>query len=139
MNISITGTTYPPPNADAIIRRTLRMVSVPGTFNTGGAVGVDTLAFWEGLGLWVSETKHRVLYPDDENWNSAELRAASHLGVEFIPITGGYMKRNDALVAACDLLIAFPRTGKSKLRSGTWATVRRADKAGKQLMIIPLT
>jgi hypothetical protein len=36
-----------------------------------------------------------------------------------------YLKRNIAIVKACDLLIVCPE-GKAKLRSGTWHTVSQA-------------
>lgn len=46
-----------------------------------------------------------------------------------------YMKRNAAIVAACDLLIATP-AGPEVLRSGTWATIRMALKAGVNVLTI---
>lgn len=46
-----------------------------------------------------------------------------------------YMKRNDVIVDLIDALIATPR-GPEKLRSGTWATVRRARKKGIPIYII---
>lgn len=49
-----------------------------------------------------------------------------------------YMLRNDLIVAHLDRLVAFPPTREEELRSGTWATVRRAHKAGKDVIILPL-
>ena len=47
--------------------------------------------------------------------------------------TKAYYKRNCALVAACDRLIAFP-IGP---RGGTWHTIGQAVLAGKPITIIP--
>lgn len=45
-----------------------------------------------------------------------------------------YLKRNHAIVDACDLLVAFP-IGPEVQRSGTWATIRYARKQGKTVVI----
>lgn len=48
-----------------------------------------------------------------------------------------YMVRNRAIVEACDVLIAVPvRAQEMSLRSGTWATVRMARRAGKPVHIV---
>lgn len=43
--------------------------------------------------------------------------------------------RDDDLVAECSLLIAAPRSPTPVLRSGTWATVRRARAAGRPVAL----
>jgi hypothetical protein len=47
-----------------------------------------------------------------------------------------YLDRNAQIVAASELLIAAPRGVIEQLRSGTWATVRRARKAGIPVWIV---
>lgn len=47
-----------------------------------------------------------------------------------------YLERNHHIVDACDVLIAAPR-GAEVLRSGTWATVRYAQKIGKPVLVLP--
>tara|TARA_Y100000034_G_scaffold137014_1_gene218432 strand:- start:3830 stop:4225 length:396 start_codon:yes stop_codon:yes gene_type:complete len=47
-----------------------------------------------------------------------------------------YLVRNHDIVDFSDVLIACPRQKKEQLRSGTWATIRYARKAGKSLMIV---
>jgi hypothetical protein len=48
-----------------------------------------------------------------------------------------YMTRNEHIVAACDALIAAPYSAERDIpRSGTWATVRRARKAGKPVILL---
>lgn len=46
-----------------------------------------------------------------------------------------YLARNQDIVDDCEHLLAAP-SGKERVRSGTWATVRRARKAGKPITII---
>ena len=47
-----------------------------------------------------------------------------------------YLDRDQDIVDECDVLIATPRTREEELRSGTWATIRRARKAGKPVFIL---
>ena len=45
-----------------------------------------------------------------------------------------YLVRNNDIVKACEVLVAMPKVvGKEERRSGTWATVRYARKAGKDV------
>lgn len=46
------------------------------------------------------------------------------------------MQRNDAIIAACTLLLACPSGFESEIRSGTWATIRHAGKAGRTTLIV---
>lgn len=47
-----------------------------------------------------------------------------------------YMERNDAIIAAADVLVACPAQMQERLRSGTWATVRRARKKGIPIVFV---
>ncbi len=47
-----------------------------------------------------------------------------------------YMARNHAIVDATDFLVAAPMSRDRVLRSGTWATVRYAEKVGKRVVIL---
>lgn len=49
-----------------------------------------------------------------------------------------YMARNDAIVWESGLIIGCPGTDVEQLRSGTWATIRRARKADKALIVVGL-
>ena len=49
--------------------------------------------------------------------------------------TKPYMKRNQDIVDASDVLIATPH-GPEEVRSGTWATIRRARKKGIPIYIV---
>lgn len=110
----------------------------PTALVSGGAHGVDTEA-------WNTFHAHRflnvprvVVYPLKKWHNESLVRDSIVLGDRYVPVAGGYMKRNDRLVAEADILVAFPETPRERLRSGTWATVRRARKAGKEVRIYPL-
>lgn len=46
------------------------------------------------------------------------------------------LRRNKIIATRCDVLIATPFEMKEVLRSGTWATIRYAREAGKQLCIV---
>jgi hypothetical protein len=45
-----------------------------------------------------------------------------------------YLARNQAIVDACDVLLACPK-GSEKRRSGTWATVRYARRVSKPVIL----
>lgn len=47
-----------------------------------------------------------------------------------------YIKRDKDIVDTSDILIATPRFMYEELRSGTWATVRYAEKKNKPIVII---
>lgn len=47
-----------------------------------------------------------------------------------------YLERNHDIVDTCDVLIATPKEQDEVLRSGTWATIRYAQKQNKKVIII---
>lgn len=47
-----------------------------------------------------------------------------------------YLVRNKNIVNATDILIAAPKSHVESLRSGTWSTVRYANKIGKKVILI---
>jgi hypothetical protein len=47
-----------------------------------------------------------------------------------------YLTRNKNIVKETEFLVATPRTVKEELRSGTWSTVRFAQKQNKKVYII---
>ena len=46
-----------------------------------------------------------------------------------------FLARNKDIVDSCDILLAFPKTNKEVLRSGTWATIRHGRKTNKEVII----
>lgn len=58
-------------------------------------------------------------------------------GAEKVYPPDPYLARNEAIVAGSDVLVAVPEgPEKDYPRSGTWATVRRARKAGIPIYVI---
>lgn len=47
-----------------------------------------------------------------------------------------YLDRNLDIISESNLLIAVPNTFDSRIRSGTWYTIRKAIKINKPLMIV---
>lgn len=47
-----------------------------------------------------------------------------------------YLVRNEDIVRECDVLVAAPNELTEQRRSGTWATIRYARKAGKPVVIL---
>lgn len=46
-----------------------------------------------------------------------------------------YLERNRDIVNNTELLLAFPSSDKEVLRSGTWSTIRYAQKMNKKVLI----
>lgn len=77
-------------------------------------------------GLWI------VAHPgDDPRWTCEAAKRASSL---VLPEKAN-LERNADIVQACSVLAACPRTDYEERRSGTWATVRRARRAGRRLVV----
>jgi hypothetical protein len=122
-------------------------------FVSGACWGVDTLAARDALALW-PHARHRLVVPNAPHneelvaefevlerlrlENAAGRGREIHATVEKMPAGTGYMERNDRLVLLADVLLAFPSTRDEVVRSGTWATVRRARKANVPVMVYPL-
>lgn len=104
---------------------------------TGAAKGVDSLAFYAGVATF-PKAQHHVLVPAGWRYNQDLVGFARQEGYKITRIEGGPLKRNDALVAGANLLIAFPQTMHEILRSGTWSTIRRAWKQGIMVRYYPL-
>lgn len=119
------------------VREAVRALTDGSVFVTGGAVGVDSLVA-AAAAEFFPEARHLVIAPaapwSERVPEGAELRYAAAGRTD----PDSYMLRNDALVAEADVLIAFPEGAREVLRSGTWATVRRARKAGRPVRIFPL-
>ena len=138
--LSITGASDLSADGEIIVESALRKLPrAPDEFTTGGAFGVDTFAAEFGFQLFRRRTSiFRLCYPEGKLYNPATRRYANLI----IPVTGGYMKRNDMLVYYCTTLAAFPPDEEEIAwkgpGSGTWATVRRGRKAGRQIIVFPL-
>jgi hypothetical protein len=137
MRYSVSGVSRPLYGVEIMhIRSVLEGCREVTEFTTGGARGVDTAAAFLAQAVHPL-AKHRVLLPD-QPYHPVWDTPGSARDFEVKRISGGYMARNDALVACADILIAFPERPDEEVRSGTWATVRRARKAGITVVLAPL-
>jgi predicted Rossmann fold nucleotide-binding protein DprA/Smf involved in DNA uptake len=124
------------------VRCACERVAPADVYISGAAFGVDTAAALAAIDLY-PDAEHRVYVP--AAWHNSEaveqLRERSALIVE-VGSTGSaaasYMARNDFMVADCTALIGFPYTLAEELRSGTWATIRRARRARRAIRLFPL-
>jgi hypothetical protein len=140
-SIAFTGTSrlQNPAKAHALIYETILALALTARvdeFHSGGAYGADTKAAIIAHALY-PEAAHILHVPYGCYWNERLTDLVKFDEVRYI--TDGYMKRNDSLVASASRLIAFPKTADEELRSGTWATIRRARKAGVPVLMFPLS
>lgn len=132
-SVSFSGITNLDPSDEGFVRDVVAETDA-ARYVTGGAWGVDTVCALAALELH-PEADHLVIFPYGHEWNGDLLEIP---GLRFRECFGGYMIRNDALVAASPVLVAFPKTPHEIQRSGTWSTVRRARTAGLEIQLHPL-
>lgn len=114
-------------------------------FTTGCAYGVDTAAHQAVVQCHPSALKRLVVPAAPHNAQYVGTAACESIPwvVEHAPegstSARSYMLRNDVLVSHADVMLAFPDTEQELWRgSGTWATIRRARKAGVKVRLYPL-
>jgi hypothetical protein len=140
LRVSFTGSRLVTKYGIVVIEQTIKSLAREriSQFTSGGADGVDTTAALVAMLGFTARASHRVILPNGEYNPFWDSKAAAL----YFQITklhhGNYMTRNDALVEACDILIAFPAQHLQENRSGTWATIRRGWKAQKDVRIFPL-
>jgi hypothetical protein len=147
MILGFTGTLNGMTN-EQCIAATLRIAGLrPGVFIHGGATGADSDAHHIIVHhLLPNGLPHTIeIYPEDSPvrkryayWLRPHHRiAAKASGRDLILHRPDKpLARNHTIVQRCDHLLATPATFKEHLRSGTWATIRYARKAGKAITII---
>jgi hypothetical protein len=140
--VSFTGPTDAAgPEATFFVAHAISEAGPAAEYRTGAAYGIDTIAFWAAIS-YDNSAVHRICYPAGEWYNRellARIRAKDGPGAVLESVSGGYMKRNDRLVDGASMLLAFPETPEEQRRSGTWATIRRARKAGVEVRLYPLS
>lgn len=97
-------------------------------FHHGDCVGADSYAHHiaEMAGLQV------IIHPP----TNSKHRAYCFGGNTTVLPAAPYLVRNHSIVDSTDALIAMPDRATEKRRSGTWATVRYANKQGKPVVTI---
>jgi hypothetical protein len=118
-----------------LIRQTILDNKPPQLLVTGGAHGVDTTFAGIAMRLWPT-VPQRIILPQDAPYDVYGVDTLESMGASVVYASAAstqalaYMARNDALVDAADELWAFPESSTEAIRSGTWATIRRARKKG---------
>lgn len=92
----------------------------------GDCIGVDKI-FHD---ICTDKNIKIIIHPPDNNLNRAYCKS------DFIEPEKKYLIRNHDIVNACDFILAFPAGNQEILRSGTWATIRYAEKTGKKYNIV---
>ena len=81
--------------------------------------------------------KDVAIHPPDDSKARANCKLPTMSGSSsFRMPPAPYLVRNHAIVDACSVLIAAPRSLSEEQRSGTWATVRYARKIGRPVIIL---
>ena len=125
-----------------LVHEALQRIEPADVYISGAAFGVDTAAALAAIDLY-PEAEHRVYVPAaPHNRELVALLRARGAVVLFAPAersnAASYMARSDWMVADCTTLTGFPYTLVEELCSGTWATIRRARKAGRGVRLLPL-
>lgn len=97
-------------------------------FHHGDCVGADAEAH-EIAGDFLLPVR-RVIHPPTD----PKFRAFCD-GEEVLP-EKDYLERNRDIVDWVQLMVACPGENDEVLRSGTWATIRYAEKVGRELFVI---
>jgi hypothetical protein len=143
MRLTVTGTsTVPEFQANQAVTAGFDFLLAEGydftEVSTGAAHGIDTVAFAKAQAYWPKAIV-RVCYPIEKAHNYEVVRRAHAIRADVQAVEGGYMDRNDRLVSYADVVAAFPAKINEALRSGTWATVRRARTRDVPILITPLS
>lgn len=100
----------------------------PRFFHHGDCIGADKEA--HDIVRESSPLTAIIIHPPEKNYKRANCKA------DAVRPSQDYMTRNQNIVNECETIIATPKSNKEELRSGTWATIRRAKKGWRTLHII---
>ena len=98
-----------------------------GEFHHGDCVGADASAHDIACALG-----YRVVIHPPTN----DSKRAYCAGAAVVLPPRGYLLRNGDIVDASEVMVATPGELSEQLRSGTWATIRRARRAERPMIII---
>lgn len=109
---------------------------------SGCARGVDSAAGWEALKFF-PQASHTFVVPNEFRYNVEMVKTIEKTKlsdkVQVVSLTtGGPLERNQYMDDISDELVAFPKTKFEIIRSGTWHTIRYAQKIGNKVTIYPL-
>lgn len=124
-----------------IVKRTVLRRPEQNELVSGVAFGVDTEAIIAVWGLMPFENITCVV-PGTCNHNRGLVERCERAGANIVvvpnrySVSETYLARDDKLVELVRTLLGFPRR-RTFYRSGTWATINRANKAGKRVRLYP--
>jgi hypothetical protein len=96
-------------------------------FRHGDCIGADAQAHELAI-----ENNYRVVIHPPLN----ESKRAFCAGAAEILAPHDYLERNHDIVEASDILIATPATREEIIRSGTWSTIRYADRHAVRTVVV---
>jgi hypothetical protein len=122
LTVGVTGTRIGATNDQLDVFRWFTLLAHATHVRHGDCIGVDAQAHRIALDLRPQPaiTVHPPLNPAYRAWCEGP-------GVEVLP-EKDYIPRNHDIVDASDILLAMPAGFKEVQRSGTWATIRYAEK-----------
>lgn len=144
MKVVYTGTRNVPSVEKAdLVRDDVRSLPYGTVVIVGGAQGVDTIVEHEMIRLGLGKFVYLVI-PAQGTWATYSGEWLAMLGgYERMPPGTSYIDRDRRMVEIGDALRAFPlypewdhktKTGDPRsMRSGTWATIRRARALGREI------
>jgi hypothetical protein len=120
----------------------LERLAPADVYISGAAFGVETVCALAAMELY-PDAQHRVYVPAAPHNRGALALLRARGAVILLAPSGGseaasYIARDDWMLADCTALTGFPYTPVEELRSGSWATIRRARKAGRDVRLLPL-
>jgi hypothetical protein len=135
MKIGFTGTRHglAPPQEDALRSLLKRIEPAIVAYHHGAAIGADEEFARDVFGIRQFRYAPIIAHPCTltDQVSQWALKYSDEVRDPLPPL-----ERNRNIVAACDLLIGCPAGQQEEQRSGTWATIRAARKAGKQIVIL---
>jgi len=137
-SLGFTGSRSGPTIGQIAAVETLLVSYQPTSVHHGDCVGADE---WFHETVIASCRKHKSLIhihpPIDPKYRAwCEKLGSRDRMVIHEPLP--YLKRNQRIVDFSHVLVACPSTNKEVVRSGTWATVRRARDKGIRIHIVYL-
>jgi hypothetical protein len=106
----------------------------PSTFLHGQCIGADCEAAELAYSLGYSITSHPGYLPKNPQWKGS--RGSFSKNTIVLP-EKPFLIRDHDIVDASDVLIATPAQKDEVIRSGTWATIRYAQKTKFVIIIFP--
>lgn len=126
-DLAFTGTRHGMTACQRRVFEWLFIEQQPSRFHHGDCIGADVEAHDVAMMYNVAVILHP---PQDESKRAYCLNALEDR--EPLP----YLDRNHQIVDESELLIATPQTFNEVLRSGTWSTIRYAEKTSTPFIII---